>query len=64
VNARNGEIRGERTGKRYRIGDAAKVRIVSVDVARRQLNLLPDRWAEGGGDGGGKKAKRRKGRKK
>ena len=63
VNARNGEIRGERTGKRYRIGDAVTVRITSVDLARRQLNLQPDRRAENEGKGG-QKSKRRKNRKK
>ncbi|HET6429517.1 MAG TPA: ribonuclease R [Phycisphaerae bacterium] len=63
VNAPNGEIRGERTGKRYRIGDAVPVRIASVDVARRQLNLTPDRWAEKK-EAPNKKAKRGKGRKR
>jgi len=41
VDAHLGQVRGERTGKRYRIGDVMNVQIVAVDVARRQLNLLP-----------------------
>ena len=43
VHAHLGEIRGERTGRKYRIGDSVAVRIASVDVARRQLNLALDR---------------------
>jgi len=43
VSTQAGEIRGERSGRRFRIGDPLKVRIASVDPARRQLNLLPDR---------------------
>ena len=42
VSARYGQIRGERTGKTYRIGDLIRVRIAAVDVARRQLDLLPE----------------------
>lgn len=42
VNVRTGEIRGQRSGKKYRIGDRIVVRIVAVDVARRQLDLLPE----------------------
>ncbi|MFA6134802.1 MAG: ribonuclease R [Phycisphaerae bacterium] len=41
VNARMGSVRGERTGQSYRIGDMMTVRIVGVDQARRQLNVLP-----------------------
>jgi len=37
--AKRGEVRGEHTGRRYRIGDAMMVRIAYVDVARRRLNL-------------------------
>ena len=40
LNARAGEIRGERSGWRFRIGDPLKVRIVSAEPARRQLNLV------------------------
>ena len=36
-----GAIHGERTGKRYRLGDHLDVKVTSVDVARRQLNLMP-----------------------
>jgi ribonuclease R len=43
VSARNGQVRGERTGKTYRIGDLLEVRIANVDVARRQLSLAPER---------------------
>ena len=39
VSARSGEIRGERTGKRFRIGDPLTVQIASVNVSARQLNL-------------------------
>jgi len=42
VAARYGQIRGQRSGKVYRIGDILPVRILGVDVARRQLNLLPE----------------------
>jgi len=41
VNARYGHIRGERTGRTYRIGDLMPVRIVGVDLASRQLHLTP-----------------------
>jgi ribonuclease R len=43
VNARSGFVRGERTGKTWRIGDLIGVCIAGVDLARRQLNLVPDR---------------------
>jgi ribonuclease R len=39
VDERAGRIRGQRTGQQIGIGDVAKVTIVSVDVARRELNL-------------------------
>lgn len=39
VDERAGRIRGQRTGQQLGIGDVAKVTIVSVDVARRELNL-------------------------
>jgi ribonuclease R len=41
VNARVGQVRGERSGRTIRIGDLMAVRIAGVDLARRQLNLLP-----------------------
>jgi ribonuclease R len=46
VDAKRGEVRGEHTGRRYRIGDRMKVRIAFVDVARRRLNLAPVRDLE------------------
>jgi ribonuclease R len=39
VNEKAGVARGQRTGQRIGIGDVAKVRIVRVDVARRELDL-------------------------
>ncbi len=39
VDERSGVIRGQRTGRRIRIGDTAKVRIVRVDPPRRELSL-------------------------
>ena len=39
VDERAGAVRGQRTGKKIGIGDVAKVRIVKVDLARRELNL-------------------------
>jgi ribonuclease R len=41
VNAKQGQVTGERTGRRFRIGDVMTVRIAGVDIARRQLNLAP-----------------------
>ena len=41
VNARYGQIHGERTGRTYRIGDVMPIRIVSVDVVHRQMELTP-----------------------
>ena len=41
VQAAHGEVRGERSGKRFRIGDPMTVRVVSVNIAGRQLNLAP-----------------------
>jgi ribonuclease R len=46
VDAKRGEVRGEHTGRRYRIGDRMMVRIAFVDVARRRLNLAPVRDLE------------------
>jgi len=46
VDAKRGEVRGEQTGRRYRIGDRMKVRIAFVDLARRRLNLAPARDLE------------------
>ncbi|MCJ7545149.1 MAG: ribonuclease R [Phycisphaerae bacterium] len=41
VDARLGQVRGERTGRAHRIGDVMPVRVAGVDEARRQLNLVP-----------------------
>jgi len=43
VDARRGTVRGSSSGKTYRIGDILPVRIAGVDLAKRQLNLVPDR---------------------
>ena len=43
VNVRYGMVRGERSGRRLRIGNLIAVTIAGVDVARRRLNLLPAR---------------------
>ncbi len=45
VDARRGQVRGERTGKVFRIGDLIPVIIADVDLPRRQLNLVFDRKA-------------------
>ena len=45
VDTRRGQVRGENTGRRFRIGDRLVVRIAGVDKARRQLNLVPDQAA-------------------
>ena len=42
VSARTGKVRGERSGRVFRIGDPLKVKIIAVDVAARQLNLVPE----------------------
>jgi ribonuclease R len=39
VDARGGFIRGQRTGKRIGIGDVVTVRVVKIDLARRELDL-------------------------
>jgi ribonuclease R len=43
VSARTGKVFGERSGRVFRIGDTMRVRIVAVDVAARQLNLVPEK---------------------
>jgi ribonuclease R len=40
VDERSGIIRGQRTGRRIKIGDTTTVRIARVDPARRELNLI------------------------
>lgn len=39
VDERAGTVRGQRTGRKIRIGDVARVIIANVDVARRELDL-------------------------
>ena len=46
VQARYGQIRGQQSGRRFRIGDRLTVRIVQADAARRELNLVPQTSAE------------------
>jgi ribonuclease R len=43
VNGKLGLVVGQRSGKRFRIGDVMTVRIANVDLARRRLNLAPER---------------------
>jgi ribonuclease R len=43
VNGKLGVVVGQRSGKRFRIGDVMTVRIANVDLARRRLNLAPER---------------------
>lgn len=48
---RTGLLRGQRTGRRISLGDRAKVQIVNVNVAARQLNLrLLEHGSSIGGD--------------
>src|SRR5690606_13856234 len=41
---RMGVVRGRSTGRRITIGDLATVRIVKVDVPRRQLDIAVVKW--------------------
>lgn len=43
VNARQGVVRGECTGRKIRIGDLMRVTIVAVDPGTRQLSLIPEK---------------------
>ena len=43
LDPRYGIIRGERTGKSFRVGDMLDVVIAKVDVPRRTLDLVPER---------------------
>ena len=60
VDAQRGTVRGERSGKTYRIGDRCPVRIASVDVTARRLNLVPQN--AGGPRGKGKDKNKNKGK--
>jgi len=42
VHPRAGEIRGERSGRRFRLGRGLKVKVASVNLPARQLNLIPE----------------------
>ena len=45
LDARYGHLKGERTGKTYRIGDLIRVTIANVNIPRRQLDLVPEKLA-------------------
>lgn len=60
VDERAGVVRGQRSGRRMRIGDTCRVRIVRVDPARRELVLamiLPEHRNEPGQNSGKKEKK-------
>ncbi|MFP4105548.1 MAG: ribonuclease R [Phycisphaerae bacterium] len=59
LDARYGRIRGERTGRTFRIGDELKVKLSRVDVAKRQMDLIPDQAQKKSDTGEGKGRKRR-----
>jgi ribonuclease R len=72
VDERAGVVRGQRTGKKIGIGDVAQVRIVKVDLPRRELNLTVTQITARGGRGdikmkapqpGDKKHKPKKGKR-
>ncbi len=46
VDAAHGCVVGQRSGRRFRIGDRMEVLVDSIDVARRQLNLATPHQAE------------------
>ncbi|MFP3937767.1 MAG: ribonuclease R [Phycisphaerae bacterium] len=60
VQPQYGQVRGEMSGKRYRIGDEMEVRISNVDVPSRQLSLIPAKEIEPQGRRGGKGGKKGK----
>jgi len=41
VDPKTGLVLGERTHRKIRLGDLMRVRIANVDIAKRQLNLVP-----------------------
>jgi ribonuclease R len=69
IDGKRGLVRGEVTGRTYRLGDVMPVRIAAVDVAQRQLKLVPERQLsaragkKGGKKKGGRKGSRGKGGK-
>ncbi|MCL2700658.1 MAG: RNB domain-containing ribonuclease [Phycisphaerae bacterium] len=48
VDPKTGTVVGERTRRKIRLGDMMRVRIASVDIAKRQLNLSPTRERKSG----------------
>ncbi|HEY7120708.1 MAG TPA: ribonuclease R [Tepidisphaeraceae bacterium] len=56
VDEKAGRVTGQRTGTRIAIGDVAKVVIVNVDEARRELNLAIRQLLGNRGGGGGGRA--------
>lgn len=48
VEAKTGTVRGEGTGKTFRLGDVIRVQVLRVDAARRQLHLLPVKGKKNG----------------
>ena len=46
VDAARGQVRGQQTGRTFRIGDVLPVRIAAVELARRQLDLVLARGGE------------------
>lgn len=60
VDERSGLVRGQRTGTTIRIGDPVRVRVVRIDLPRRELDLaiveLSRRGGGGSGGGGGGQA--------
>jgi ribonuclease R len=60
VDERSGVIRGQRTGRRIKIGDTCKVRIVRVDPPRRELSLVISHLEGRSGDGSKKLGKTKK----
>jgi ribonuclease R len=69
VNTRYGTVKGEATGKTFRMGGVITVRIAGVDVPRRQLNLVPEEPTKTGkkkakGKGGKKRSSSKGGRRR
>ncbi|MBS3820194.1 MAG: ribonuclease R [Planctomycetes bacterium] len=65
VDAKQGVVRGKDTGQTVRLGDRLNVQVASVDVARRQLDLVPTKKTTGknGTSSGGKSKKSKKSNK-
>ena len=65
VDEKSGQIRGQRSGRVIRIGDVVKVRIVRIDMARRELDLRIEEVTSRPARGGAPKEKEKeKGKKK